>query len=327
MTKESPSSELVSRAQVPGLVSVVITCYNQGRFLADAIDSVLRQTFEEFEIIIIDDGSTDNTAEISRQHPGTRYFGQPNQGLSAARNRGIQEAHGEFLVFLDADDRLLPPALEVGVQALLENPDCAFAFGDYRDIAIDGAIIFEPTRKPISDNYYSALLEGNCIEMHATVIYRRAVFADIGEFNTSLKACEDYDFYLRVARRRPICHFAVQVAEYRQHESNMSGDALLILRHVLLVLRSQKRYIKHNQSYKRACQEGLRSFAGAFAMQLAHQCLAQLRRPNNRVQGLKGLFSLCKQYPLGTVRIFVRFCVLKVPGVSYIRSSVSGIRK
>lgn len=327
MTELSPSAKVPSRSQTLGLVSVILTCYNQGRFLSDAMDSVLLQTYQEFEIIVIDDGSTDHTAEVSRRQPRARYVGQSNQGLSAARNRGIQEAHGEFLVFLDADDRLLPPALEAGVRTLLEHPECAFAFGDYRDIAIDGTVVFEPTRKLVINDYYSALLEGNCIEMHAVVIYRRAVFADIGVFNTSLKTCEDYDFYLRVARRMPICHFAVLVAEYRQHDRNMSGDALLMLRHVLTVLHSQKSFIKHNQSYKRAYKRGLRSFAGLFAMRVAQQSLTLLCKPNYRVQGLKSFLSIFRCYPRGTLRILMRLFILKLPGASSIRSRIGGSRR
>ena len=327
MTELSPSAKLPSKPQTLDLVSVVITCYNHGRFLGDAIESVLRQTFQEFEIIIIDDGSTDHTAEVSRRQPRARYVRQSNQGLSAARNRGIQEAHGEFLVFLDADDRLLPPALEAGVRTLLRRPECAFAFGDYRDITIDGRVIFEPTRKLVNNDYYSALLKGNCIEMHSTVIYRRTVFEELGVFNTSLKACEDYEFYLRVSRRMPICHFAVQVAEYRQHDCNMSGDAFLMLSNVLAVLHSQRRYIGQNRTHARAYKEGMRSFAGLFAIQLARQSRVRLCKPNYRFLGLKGFISLCRCYPLGTLRIFVRFCILKIPGASSVRSMIGKSRK
>jgi glycosyltransferase involved in cell wall biosynthesis len=312
--------------QGSGLVSVIITCYNQGRFLADAINSVLQQTYQKIEIIIINDGSTDNTEEVSREWPNARYVSQSNQGLSAARNRGIEESHGEFLVFLDADDRLLPRALDSGVKAVIQRPDCAFAFGNYREITIDGTVIDEPKRTPESGDFYSSLLKRNCIEMHATVIYRRIVFEEVGVFDTSLKACEDYDFYLRVSRRLPIYHFAVQVAEYRQHNSNMSGDALLMLRYVLAVLRSQKGHIKQNKVYQRAYKEGVRSFAGGYAIQLAQQSLAQLCRPNHRVQGLKGLFSLFQCYPLGVARILVPFLVLRLPRAVHIRSRISASR-
>ena len=323
MTELSPIAQPLLHLEISSLVSVIVTCYNQGLFLAEAIDSVLQQTYREFEIIIVDDGSTDNTAEVSRQQPRSKYVSQPNKGLSAARNRGIQEAQGEFLVFLDADDRLLPPALEVGVRTLAENPECAFAFGDYREIAIDGTVIADPKRNPVNEDYYSALLRRNYIEMHATVIYRRAVFEKVGAFDVNLRACEDYDFYLRVSRLLPICHHAVQIADYRQHDRNMSGDALLMLRNVLAVLRSQKKYIKRHRRYKGAYKEGLRSFAGAYAVQLAQQSLSQLCRTNYPFRELRRLFSLCHYYPLGTLRIIVRFCILRFPGASKIRSRIA----
>src|SRR5215212_9690625 len=94
----------------PPLVSVVIPCYNQAHFLSEAIESVLAQTHPNFEIIVVDDGSTDNTSEVAARYPGVRHIRQDNQGLAAARNTGLRESKGTCLVFLDADDRLLPNA-------------------------------------------------------------------------------------------------------------------------------------------------------------------------------------------------------------------------
>src|SRR6266513_5232454 len=98
-----------------GLVSVIIPCYNQAHFLHEAIESVLAQTYSNREIIVVDDGSTDNTATVARCHSPPRYIYQENAGPSAARNTGFEQSRGEYLVFLDADDRLLPEALEIGV--------------------------------------------------------------------------------------------------------------------------------------------------------------------------------------------------------------------
>jgi glycosyltransferase involved in cell wall biosynthesis len=320
MTDLSPDARLVSGMQAPNLVSVVITCYNQGRFLAEAIESVLCQTYQSFETLIIDDGSTDNTPEVSSRYKGVRYVFQPNMGLSAARNRGVQEGRGDFFVFLDADDRFLPAALEAGVKALIEHPECAFAFGDYRDVACNGTLVLEPTRLHLNGEYYLALLRGNCIEMHATVIYRRTVFENIGPFDTSLRACEDYDLFLRVSRQQPICHYGVQVAEYRQHDSNMSANPALMLRSTLAVLRSQKEFTRGNLKYKRSLKFGLSSFAGAFAMRLIQQSWTQLRLQGHRRQALKDLFLLCRIFPLGTLRCAASFCARRLPGVSRIRS-------
>ena len=89
------------------LVSVVIPCYNQAHFLGEAIESVLAQTYPHLEIVVVDDGSTDNTGEVAARYPGVRYVRQENQGLAAARNTGLRHSSGDYLVFLDADDRLL----------------------------------------------------------------------------------------------------------------------------------------------------------------------------------------------------------------------------
>src|SRR3712207_5573157 len=116
------------------LVSVVIPCYKQAHFLGEAIESVLAQSYPHFEVVVVDDGSTDNTSEVAARYPGVRCVRQDNQGLAAARNSGLAHSKGEYLLFLDADDRLLPHALEVGVERLEAHPECAFVSGRYRNI-------------------------------------------------------------------------------------------------------------------------------------------------------------------------------------------------
>src|ERR1044071_7280152 len=106
----------------PHFVSVIIPCYNHAHFLRDAIESVLNQTYSHYEILVVDDGSTDDSATVAESYSKVRCVRQANQGLSAARNRGIRESQSEYLVFLDADDRLLPRALEIGVRELARRP-------------------------------------------------------------------------------------------------------------------------------------------------------------------------------------------------------------
>ncbi|PYX11479.1 MAG: hypothetical protein DMG84_23855 [Acidobacteria bacterium] len=101
-----------------GLVSVIIPCYNQAHFLHEAIESVLAQSYPNFEIIMVNDGSTDSTADVVRRYSPVRYVYQENAGLSSARNTGLKKSRGEYVVFLDADDRLLPEALQVGIDCL-----------------------------------------------------------------------------------------------------------------------------------------------------------------------------------------------------------------
>src|ERR687898_2245292 len=120
------------------LVTVVIPCYNQAHFLGEAIESVLSQSYEHFEIIVVDDGSTDETSEVASRYEGVRLIRQENRGLAGARNRGLEEAKGEYVVFLDADDRLLPGALEAGLGCFEAHPECAFVFGNSRRIPEGG---------------------------------------------------------------------------------------------------------------------------------------------------------------------------------------------
>jgi glycosyltransferase involved in cell wall biosynthesis len=128
---------------VAGLVSVVIPCYNQAHFLGETIQSVFAQSYPRFEVVVVDDGSTDDTSEVAARYPGVRCVRQDNQGVSAARNSGLLRSEGEYAVFLDADDRLLPGALEAGLECLRVHPRCAFASGRYRFIAGDGSFLKE----------------------------------------------------------------------------------------------------------------------------------------------------------------------------------------
>src|SRR5262247_1452486 len=120
-------------------VSVVIPCFNQGDFLGDAITSAMTQDGVLAEIIVVDDGSTDDTREVAAAFPDARYIHQENAGLSAAPDTGLSVATGEFVVFLDSDDRLLPGALAAGVAALSQHPEAALAYGRYVNIDRWGA--------------------------------------------------------------------------------------------------------------------------------------------------------------------------------------------
>ena len=126
----------------PSLVSVVIPCYKQAHFLGHAIESVQRQTYPAVEIIVVDDGSPDGTRAVVESFPAVNYVRQENKGLSAARNRGLRESQGSYLVFLDADDLLLPDAVAAGLQTLYASgPEYAFVSGHYRWIGPSGEFL------------------------------------------------------------------------------------------------------------------------------------------------------------------------------------------
>src|SRR5687767_934711 len=113
----------------PSLITVVVTCFNHGHFLSKAIESVLTQTHRSLEIILVDDGSTDNTKEVAAKYPSVKYIFQSNMGVSAARNTGIEHSSGDFILFLDADDWLLSDGLSANYRLLLNNPKVAFVSG------------------------------------------------------------------------------------------------------------------------------------------------------------------------------------------------------
>lgn len=238
-------------------VAVIITCFNQASFLAEAIESALAQTHPPVEVLVTDDGSTDGTAEVAGRYP-VRYRWQPNAGLGAARNAGIAETDAPFLVFLDADDRLLPEALAAGIACHHQRDGCALVYGGYAYINAAGRRNAPPVRRgPVADPY-AALLRKNHIGMHATVIYRRSTFAELGGFDTTLRACEDHEMYLKAARWRPIGWHDTLVAEYRRHGGNMSNDHTRMLAAGLAVLRRHEAHVSPRRDHRWAVRAGAR---------------------------------------------------------------------
>jgi glycosyltransferase involved in cell wall biosynthesis len=259
----SPGLPQERRGGEGGLVSVVIPCYNQAHFLGEAIESIFSQSYRDFEIIVVDDGSPDNTSEVASSYDEVRLIRQENRGLAGARNRDLAEARGEHIVFLDADDRLLPEALEVGVRELEAHPKCAFVAGYHRPIEPDGSPLGEEPqlagtqRRPrpprhIEGDIYLTILSRKYHIMPATVMYRRFVFDSVGRFDPGIKASEDYDLYFRIARRFPVyCHDTV-VLENRKHNANMTRDHFRMLKATIEVLRLQRAYVKRDERYRAA---------------------------------------------------------------------------
>lgn len=258
--------EIVNATQP--VVSVIIPCYNHGRYLAEAIQSVLNQTYKSIEIIVVDDGSADNTKPVAESFLNVKYVYQENQGLSAARNTGILNSVGEYLVFLDADDLLVVDALAYNLNHLFGNENLAFASGGYLLETSEGKKIAK-TKDPIYQNNYLEFLKKNYIEMHATVMYRRWVFDDL-KYDTSLKACEDYDLYLKISRKFPVYYHSKILAIYRMHGSNMSGDSELMLNSVLKVLNHQKASLR-TENEQKALDQGIQYYKRYYTNRLFMQ--------------------------------------------------------
>jgi len=282
-----PQTRPVSGAQGES-VSVVITAYNHARWLPEAVESVRAQTHSPIELIVVDDGSTDETPAICAGLEGVKILRRENSGLSAARNAGLRAAGGDLIAFLDADDLLLPDAIAAGVAALADRPELAFAHGGHLGVLADRTPIWE-TRARVEDATYRALLRGNLIGMHATVLYRRAILLELGGFDEKLTAAEDYDMYLRLAARHPFgCHDAI-VAEYRQHGTNMSGDPGRMLRGTLAALEAQRARATCDPQDAAALAEGLAFYRASYGPPLVKRGIRDLARPEGHKAGREAL--------------------------------------
>ncbi|HEY4324712.1 MAG TPA: glycosyltransferase [Mucilaginibacter sp.] len=246
-------------------VSVIIPCFNHGQYLMDALNSIWQQNYPMVEIIVVDDGSTDNTKEILKEVEGIKYIYQENRGLSAARNTGIKNSNGEFLIFLDADDWLLPGAIRANIDYLKQDKTLAFVSGAHEKVFVDIGESKDEFQEA-GTNHYIQLLQGNYIGMHAAVTYSRWVFNDF-LFDENLKACEDYDLYLKISRKYPVFHHSNKIAAYRIHNSNMSGNIPKMLFYVLKVLKRQKTNLR-NIEEKRAYKNGLKVWKNYYCLEL-----------------------------------------------------------
>jgi GT2 family glycosyltransferase len=249
------------------LVSIVIPTYNHAHYLREAIESALAQADAESEIVVVDDGSADDPAAVVAAFPSVRLLRQANAGLAAARNAGWRNSNGSFLVFLDADDRLLQGALFANLRLLNEQPRCAFAYGRYRFIGPDGTLRREAFSVAVGEDAFATFLRGNPVGMHATVMYRREPLEASGGFDPALRACEDYDLYLRLSRQHPVACGPAVIADYRIHDSNMSNQNPFMLDWALAVLRRQEQAARADPLHWSAYREGVRNWKRHYAEQ------------------------------------------------------------
>lgn len=241
------------------LVSVIIPCYNQAHYLQQAIDSVLTQTYKKAEVIVIDDGSTDNTGTICKQYEkNVRCIRIERAGLSAVRNIGVQFSKGDFIIFLDADDFLYPGAIELNLYFFSLYKNAAFISGMYDKIDDEGNYIDTITVQAKTDFNYISLLQGNYIAMEGAVMYRRDLFLYF-HFDTSLLSCEDYELNLKISRKLPVFHHEKKIAVYRMHANNMSKNKKIMLEHSLIVLKRQKPFLKNDEE-RNAFEQGLKNW-------------------------------------------------------------------
>jgi len=220
------------------LVSVIIPAYNAARYVADAINSVLSQTYKDYEMIVVNDGSADDTASIVKniissidhkpyitdRRPEIRYIYQKNSGPSAARNRGITESLGEYIAFLDSDDAWEPDKLEKQVKALEANHNIGLATCGRKVFdQSDNQTISMPNIPTDRNKMFNSFAMGNIVGSCSCVIIRRSCIGVAGNFDELLNVGEDWDMWFRIARDYEIATINEPLVKYRIRQNSQSG--------------------------------------------------------------------------------------------------------
>jgi glycosyltransferase involved in cell wall biosynthesis len=231
-------------------VSIITPAYNAARYLSAAIDSVLGQTYTDWELIIVDDGSTDGTRSLVHARlPSTgdriRYLYQPNRGQPAARNAGIQVAKGEFIAILDADDMWLPTRLERGVSVMDRSPNAGLVHSRVARIDVHGNIVshLEFPRKYQAGRIAVDIYTRRANILSPTVLFRKQCLEEVGTFDQMMRATEDRDLWFRIAGRYEIAYINEILAYSRLTPGSMGSDSDRNLKWQLFFVR------KHYQKY------------------------------------------------------------------------------
>jgi len=212
------------------MFSVVIPLYNKEKHIMRAINSVLNQTYQDFELIVVDDGSTDGSFEAAStiQDPRIRIMCQDNRGVSAARNRGVVEAKSNWVAFLDADDEWLPSFLEENIEIIQSHSDCAIIGSAYLFSEHDGSLrVVRPSLpyilgwKGVLDDYYAAIQEEAPFSSSSVVI-RKEVLIESGMFPEGINNSEDITTFLKIAINNNICYIYLPLAVYHLEAENRS---------------------------------------------------------------------------------------------------------
>ncbi len=211
---------------MPQRISVIITTYNYGRFIAGAIESVLGQTHPPDEVIVVDDGSTDDTGATVAGYAerGVRYLWQANRGISAARNTGIRAGQGDLLAFLDSDDRWLPDKLARQLDHLARFPTVGLITGSEWQVYEGGRRAYYVRREPVgATSYYPQILIENSIGNASLLLIRRACFDRVGLFNEKVGLGQDWDMWIRIAHVFPIGVVAGPLIQFTRHADSITA--------------------------------------------------------------------------------------------------------
>jgi glycosyltransferase involved in cell wall biosynthesis len=265
------------------LVSIVIPAYvttpHHAALLTETLDTVAAQSCQDFEIVIVDDGSPLAVDRIVGGRPRTTVLRQPNGGSAQARNTGIVASRGRFLIFLDADDHLLPPAIEAGLAAFAEHPECGFVVGGREEMTYEGGPVpWSIPAMPHESRLYQILLGFDWyIIPPSSAMFRREIVDEIGGFQDPWGA-DDLDFYLRVALRSPgWCYEHPAVTRYRRYSASSSRDGERMLHSIRVVYDRQREVVRGNPALEAAFERGLTRLTAIFTDCLVENVEDRLR--------------------------------------------------
>lgn len=205
----------------PIRISVVVPSFNTGAYLGEALESALTQEPPPFETIVQDGGSTDGTLDILRGFgDAVAWRSEPDAGQSDALNKGIARATGDVVVWLNADDLLVPGAFAAVIEAFAREPDAEFAYGDFDMIRSDGAIVRRYRSSPYDPR---RVFTRGCYIFSGAIFYRRPLMTRVGQFDRRLHACMDFDYLMRLGHARSV-HVSATVARFRMSGSGKSSQ-------------------------------------------------------------------------------------------------------
>lgn len=280
------NGHLVSLKPRKDRVSIIIPTYNHAQYVVDAIQSVLNQVYDNYEIIVIDDGSQDKTRQVVAQFGNqVRYIWQENQGLSAARNTGIQAANGEFIALLDADDMYEPTFLSKLISELEANPDgdavyCGYQFVD----ASNNPLPHIEKRLVPPDQLYDVLLNGNFMVPECMLVRQRC-YTEGQLFDEALRACEDWDMWLWISKQYKVLAIPDVLTRHRILPASMSSDPVRMLNNRIAVLQKHfgitKSDLSHltpvqRQAYSRAYLTTAVEYLQGHELDQAFRCLRKM---------------------------------------------------
>jgi len=281
-------------------VSVNIPCFNSAKFIKETIESVLAQTYTDFELIVMDDGSTDGTGGVvsSFGDPRIRYFYKDNEGLSETRNRAILESKGEYIAFLDHDDIWLPEKLKEQVEFFDSRKDHALIFSDSY-VSVSGVrqkiTYFERCRPKRGFIFEDLLLSDSNFIPLPTVMMRRDIFEKIGYFKKEFRIGEEYELFLRAADAYKFDYIEKPLAEYRMHDNNTSLRKDIFIKEAFEILSIWKKakpefYEKKSLEFRKKEARLLAEAANFYALNL------------EKAEAIKNFSLSLKRYDDGMVR-------------------------